>query len=986
MSRRVSSPELVGRADALSALEAALDRAAAEEPGLAVLLGEAGVGKTRLARELARRSTGSLVLWGDCVSVGAGELPYGPVVAALRGLTQDLDEGQLERALGPGRRELVRLLPELGDAPADEATPASQTRLFELVLGLFHRLGQQAPVLLVIEDVHWADRSTWDLLDFVVRNLRRERLLLVATYRTDELAPGHQIARPMVELLRVERAEHIELERLSRAELALQLSGILGYEPDQAFTHRIYERSGGNPFFTEELLTAGDGDALPETLRATLLARVGDLSPAASRVRAIAAVAGREIGYDALDRIEGLDDRELTAALHELVDSGVFVCNVGTHDYDFRHALMREATYAELLPREREWLHRALATALAAATPDAKRSATQWAELAHHRQAAGDSQGALEASVAAGLAAERVYAFAEAQRQYERAESLWPRVPNAARAAGIDEAELLRRLAEVTGLAGDVDRAVAAAQRALTRLDPSRDSVRVAELHTRIGRWERRLDASLTALDQALDLLPDTPSLERATTLVSKAGALNAWCRPFDAREHASAALAMARQVGARSEEARAGMVLGCVRAYLGDPAGGVALLREAYRLSADLGTPEDLGGIANNFADALVMTGRIEEALEVYLEGHEEMCRVGLRAFHGAFLEIGAAECLLRLGRWDEADRWTVPLLAQLPADPDTEIYLRAVCALLDTRRGALEAATVHVARGVELLDANVSRDAILITSVARAEHALTSGPAVTARETVAEARTRLTPQPGGLLFYPPLLSLGLRAEAGIAERARSTGDPDGVLAAHEIAAELLEALLSCEFLEPRDAPAPPEVLAHHAAGRAEFARLEGTPDPELWEHAADQWTALGMPFEAAYANWRAAEGSLSAGRDRACAQRRLRAAHGAAAALGAAVLLGEIEALARRARIDAGGATTDRRAAEAPAGLTARELTVLQLMSAGRTNREIADELFLSRRTVDMHVRHILAKLNAANRVEAAGIAHRLGLVAPA
>ena len=917
MSRRVSSPELVGRADALSALEAALDRAAGEEPCLAVLLGEAGVGKTRLARELARRSTGTLVLWGDCVPVGAGELPYGPVVAALRGLTQDLDEDRLERALGPARRELVRLLPELGDAPADEATPASQTRLFELLLGLFHRLGQEAPVLLVIEDVHWADRSTWDLLDFVVRNLRRERLLLVATCRTDALAPGHQFARPMAELMRVERAEHIELERLSRPELALQLSGILGSKPDPAFTDRIYARSGGNPFFTEELLAAGDGDALPETLRATLLARVGDLSPAASRVRAIAAVAGREIGHDALDRIEGLDDRELTAALHELVDSGVLVCNDGTHGYDFRHALIREATYAELLPREREWLHRALATALADATPNAERSATQWAELAHHRQAAGDGQGALEASVAAGLAAERVYAFAEAQRQYERAESHWPRVPYAARTAGIDEAELLRRLAEVTGLAGDVDRAVTVAQRALTRLDPSHDPVRVAELHTRIGRWERRLDASLTALDQALDLLSDTPSLERATTLVSKAGALNAWGRPFEARENATAALAMARRVGARAVEARAGMVLGCGRAWLGDPAGGVAQLREAYRLSAELGTPEDLGGIANNLADALMGTGRIEEALEVFLEGHEEMCRVGLRAFHGAFLEIGAAECLLRLGRWDEADRWTVPLLAQPPADPDTEIYLRAVCALLDTRRGALEAATVHVARGVELLDANVSRDAILMVSIARAEHALACGTSVTAREAVAEARTRLAPQPGGLLFYPPLLSLGLRAEAGIAERARSTGDPDGVLAAHEIAAALLEALLSCEFLEPRDAPAPPEVLAHHAAGRAEFARLEGTPHPELWENTADQWTALGMPFEAAYANWRAAEASLSAGRDRARAQRRLRAAHGSAAALGAAVLLREIEALARRARIDAGGAPTDRKAA---------------------------------------------------------------------
>jgi DNA-binding CsgD family transcriptional regulator len=427
-------------------------------------------------------------------------------------------------------------------------------------------------------------------------------------------------------------------------------------------------------------------------------------------------------------------------------------------------------------------------------------------------------------------------------------------------------------------------------------------------------------------------------------------------------------------------------MVLGCVRAWLGDSAGGIAQLREAYRLSTELRAPEDSGGIANNLADALLGAGRVEEALEVCLEGREAMRRVGLRAYHGAFLEIGAADCLLRLGRWDEAARWTAPLLAQLPADPDSEIYLRAVCAMLDTRRGELDAATTHVARGVELLDANVSRDPILMASVARAEHAVTSGSPVTTRDAVDEARTRLAPLPGGLLLFPPLLSLGLRAEADIAERARATGDPDGVLAAHQIAAGLLEALLSCQFLEPTDAPAPPEVLAHHTAGRAEFARLEGTPQPELWEHAADQWTALGMPFEAAYAQWRAAEGSLAGGLDRASAQRRLSEAHGLAAGLGAVVLQREIDALARRARIAVGSEPADRKAAEAPGGLTARELTVLQLMSAGRTNREIADELFLSRRTVDMHVRHILAKLNAANRVEAAGIAHRLGLGTPA
>jgi DNA-binding NarL/FixJ family response regulator len=255
-----------------------------------------------------------------------------------------------------------------------------------------------------------------------------------------------------------------------------------------------------------------------------------------------------------------------------------------------------------------------------------------------------------------------------------------------------------------------------------------------------------------------------------------------------------------------------------------------------------------------------------------------------------------------------------------------------------------------------------------------------------VAARTAVAEATARLAPQLGGLLSFPPLLALGLRAEADIAERARATNDSDGVLAAHELAVELLDTLLSYAYLEPTDALAPPEILAHHTVGRAEFARLERTPQPELWEHAVDQWTALAMPYEAAYAQWRAAEGGLAGGLDRAGAQHRLRAAYGAAADLGAAVLRSEIEALARRARIDVDTAPASSKAADAPCGLTPRELTVLQLMSAGRTNREIADDLFLSRRTVDMHVRHILAKLNAANRVEAAGIAHRLGLGTPA
>src|SRR5215218_6674990 len=287
MGGRVASPTFVGRVEELQVLEAASRRAADGEPAVVLVGGEAGVGKTRLIAELTSRCArdGTRVLAGGCVPVGDGALPYAPIVEALRALLADLGTSAVRELVGPSWPELARLLPALGE-PDHTVLPdqAAQARLFELVLGLLGRLGEQTPLVLVVEDLHWADRSTRDLLAFLARNLRRERVLLVVTYRNDE--PGQQQLGPyLAELDRGRSVERIELARLDQIQTRAQLVGILEAVPAAELVDAVFVRSEGNPFFTEELLAvvrAGSG-ALPATVRDLLRGRVQALPSWPSR-------------------------------------------------------------------------------------------------------------------------------------------------------------------------------------------------------------------------------------------------------------------------------------------------------------------------------------------------------------------------------------------------------------------------------------------------------------------------------------------------------------------------------------------------------------------------------------------------------------------------------------------------------------------------------------------------------------------------------
>src|SRR5215207_8976872 len=323
MATRMTSARFVGRTGELAELQAALRDAAESRPSLALVGGESGVGKSRLAEELIRhaRETGARVLSGDCVELGEDELPYAPLLTALRPLVRDGDLA-LE-ALAPSlRAALDALLPGLG--AGSSGAEATQSRVFEALLALFESLSESAPVLLVVEDLHWADSSTRSFIGFLSRSICNERLLVLGTYRSDELHRRHPLRPLIAELSRDPYARLVELPRFTLDELAEQLEDILSARPDAQLVERVYSRSEGNALYAEEILAAGlDGrGSLPPTLRDALMLRVERLSPRAQELlRWLACQPAAD--HSLVAAVAGLEPVELRDALREAVASHI---------------------------------------------------------------------------------------------------------------------------------------------------------------------------------------------------------------------------------------------------------------------------------------------------------------------------------------------------------------------------------------------------------------------------------------------------------------------------------------------------------------------------------------------------------------------------------------------------------------------------------------------------------------------------------------
>jgi DNA-binding CsgD family transcriptional regulator/tetratricopeptide (TPR) repeat protein len=1002
VSTRVASPHFVGRAAELARLEQLTAQAAAGEPAFALIGGESGVGKSRLLEEFASAAVrgGARVITGDCVDLGDAELPYAPLVGALRGVGAD----ELGRLLPRGASELSTLLPQLQEE-AGERTPASltQARLFELLLGLLGGLGADGPLVLLIEDAHWADPSTRDFLSFLIANCRSERLLVAVSYRTDELHRRHPLRTFLAEADRTRSVTRITLERFTKTELTQQLDGILGYPPAPELVEELFRRAEGNAFFSEELLAVGGASAevrLPDDVRDALMLRIEALGADAQAALRVAAAAGGRVRHALLEAAGQLQREALLTGLREAVAHHVLVQEHDSDIYRFRHALLREALLDDLLPGERGPLHAAIGRALAADPSLSASGRSVAAELAAHWFAAHDLPAAFAASAQAGAEAEGMAAYAEANRHFERAAELWDAVSPEQRAGGPDRVELLRRAAEAIHFTGDTDRALALCRRALSLIDESSQPMLAASLHERVGRYLWTAGQHGEAVDElrlaAATMPGDARAVDRARVLGAEAHVLMLVGRGKEARARGEQALVLAREAGSLVEECRILNTLGPALQMTGETDAAIAMLQEGRRLSIELNDPEELMRSYVNLAEILDQDGRIVEAAQVSREGVEMARQEGSFGFGLPMLIAELAQRLIRLGEWDEAAAVLADATAPSRSWEVGRIAALSALAYIQAVRGDRDGVS-HSLRELEVGMVDfVGAMWTAPVALARAEAALWLGDPATARDAAAG---ELSGDEEIVIFWDflyvaPLLSVGARAQADLAVAARAVGNEAEleqiVARANEIGA------LSQRLIE---ASSQPEAVLYAQTAMLEVARAQISASADEWRALGECWEQRGNPYPAAYCRWRAADLVLAGGGPRGDVQEMLDSAYRAAQRLGAEPLRHEISDLARRARVtlselhgaeaddgepvaEDGEGAHDLTAAQR-IGLTARELDVLRLMAGGATNREIAASLFISQKTVTVHITRILAKLDARTRVEAAGMAQRLGLL---
>ena len=973
MRTRVASTRLIGRAAELAELETAVAEAADGRASLAFVAGESGIGKTRLLAELTRRARegGALVLTGDCADFGdEGDLPYLPLVAALRPLAR-LEEPGLS---GPAREAVAPLLPGSDTQGGAAAEPGGQARLFEGLLSLLEALGQERPVVLVIEDLHWADRSTWAALTFLARNLTGERVLLVGSYRSDELRRRDPLRAQLAELELHPRARRIVLDPFSRAELAEQLADILDGPPAGDLLQRLWERAGGNPLYGEELLAAGldgRGDA-PDTLRDALMLRIERLPEPARELLELVAV-GRRVDHRLLEETSGLDPAPLRGALREAVDAHVLTVQDG-RDYRFRHALLREVVESELLPGERSELNLRVARALEQRLEDGA-DAQAIAAVAHHYAATDDVAAAFTTAVRAAAAAEEVHAHDEVAALLDRALALWDRVPDAAALAGADRITLLARAGDAASALGDPARHLARLEAAFAQLDPRAEPSRAAGILEATARAQRHLNRaaeSAATLERALELAAD--DVTRAGVLAALARAQLILDRNADAARTARAAMELATSAGLPLVEGRARNTLGSAVATTGAVDEADAELRAAIAIARERGATADLAEGYLNYANMLHAIGRTEAACAVVAEGKDVAGR--RRPIAMLWLDLNLAEFAFEAGDWAASEACLPSALPWTGGQSRVGIGLRR--AALAAGRGDLAAASALVEE-LEPLAANSSEPQILrLFGALLAELRRREGDLERARAAVETGLARIDGLTDDPLAGASLAAGGVPVEADAAQRARDLGDDEAADAALRRAEALLERV---EAAAPENRPVEQAALA---GARAEAGRAAGAPDAAEYGRAAAAWDAAGRPEPAAIMRFRAAEAHAGAG-DATAALEAARAAHATAVRLGAGWLRGELERLAARARLPL--APHDTAAGEEPPedgfGLTSRERQVLALLTEGATNREIGATLFMAEKTASVHVSRILAKLNARSRTEAASIAHRQGLV---
>ncbi|GAB3632024.1 LuxR family transcriptional regulator [Microbacterium shaanxiense] len=941
------STTMVGRDDDLAELRRAFDRAAGGEPSAVLIEGEAGIGKTRLLREfLSDVSPHSEVHVGRCLDLGTARSAYGPLISILRSLVETIGVDEARAAVGVGAEALRMLVPELGGGAAQREL-TSPDALRGAVITLIEAAAERAPQVIVIEDVHWADDSTLGMLSFLLRTLQSGRVLVVITCRSDDVRRGDAVSRFIAETTRARLIERLSLRRLDADATRQLVRQLAGDSLTEAALQRLMERVEGVPFFIEEVACCAAGP-LPGSLRDMLLVRFDQLDDDARHVVRVASGAEGMLSHTLLAELARLPDDRFDDAIRAAVQGGML--SVDDDQYTFRHALLREAVHDDLLPGERARLHRSYAEALEARAELLDRC--DRSSLAHHWRLAQVPDKALAASVKAMHEAKSRFAFASGARFGELALELWEQVPDPETVVALTHVQLLRQIGSILRNAGEAERALAIAERALDEVDDSTDPAEHARLLRDKGEFRSNLglpgskDLYLQALE-IVDARVDDDRLH-ATLLNQIAGKHMLASMPREALITATQALAIAQRADDPYAISVAHNLRGTCRAYLGQLDEAFADYREAERFAKSSNGGAELR-YQVNYSDILALLGRHHEAFDVAEAGVAKARELGVERASGTLMVQNMAEPLLTLGDLDGARA----RLASVPVGRpqvlnDQYVVLTRIRVL--AWQGEVDEAERLREEWLPSLQrtGEIERQAWYRLIEDEIALAVARGRWSDALAAV----VAMTEDQGFVLLHAYRLLL----ESGwIVAEVRASGENTGtaVSAIRRLWSELPDAVRADDWetmLEAMLEPSPDALAAAVAASDAHDvpAIMRGVTRLEL------------------------ARSLVQAG-ERSEAQAVLADAAAVADRIGHVPLQRSVAAFGR-----ASGITTAERPTD-DLELTIRERQVLELVAEGLSNKQIGERLFISAKTASVHVSAILRKLGVATRTEAAMVVAR-------
>ncbi|MFI7062903.1 AAA family ATPase [Kribbella sp. NPDC050124] len=986
---RAPLPGIAGRVEEGRVLAAAISAAAGRRPSAVFVHGEAGVGKTRLVRAVCDQAgaDGAAVLWGRGVRFGAVDAPYVALIAALEGWLDSAEPAERAMALA-AVPDAAELLPSLGRQPM-----RSTVRLLPVIDGLIQALVSVRPVLLVVDDVQWADLATRDAITYLVAGFRRQRLVVLATYRDEEIAAGDPLNVWLADLVRLPSVSSLQLERMSRDETEQQLSMLLGGQADPELVSAVVQRSAGNPYFTELMvqgLTAADQKLppdLPAELAGALLATWHGLDASAREVMRLLAVCGRPASVDDLVEVAaagGISAEAVTGALVKATKRGICVPH-GAEMCWFRHPLLPEVLNASFVPGEAVPIHAAWAKALESRTTAmAIDELRRVGELASHYEGSHERVTSLEASLHAAELARQLKALPEEAVHLRRAARLWPIVHRADDPSVDGELDLLERLAFVSDLIGDGDERFAAWSRSLQLVDEHRDPLRASRIVREAATaewWTGRLGGEpFAAFQRAVRLAEPFPNSAEYAIALAELSETHSWTDSLEAAQSfADEAIRAARRSGAPAALSRAYSALANACPW-GDERTdfySAEALRYAW-LTGQLNLV-----LYAEFARSgyLIAHGRLADIVHTGADGLRKGLDEGATNF-AAFHAGDLARYLMLLGRHTEAEQAIREGLT-LARVANARAVARLAAALLAARRGDLEQARLHVRRAHELLPDLEDRPENWAPPTL-AECLLAENRPDRALELI--ARTMVV-QIVDARVGDEMLMLSARAAADLADQARDHRDRDGVARAQvslEDIVKLRQGLQPPPFARiTTENLITPALEALHAAETARCLAQSGTST--LWENAVQLCAVAGMRWEEAVASHRWAQALLKEGASKASIATPLRSAYRLADEMAAGPLRHEVEKLATVARISLNephpSTETGDDAPKAFGSLTPREREILGYLLAGRTYAEIAAALFISPKTVSVHVSNLLRKTGTSSRHEVAALAGRLG-----